>query len=186
MNALDLIEKRIDCLNNLLGAMPSDDDRSENLTDSLISANTLISSSISGRTNINNIVKRQNELENYLNPDFLDEQNLIKSKEVYVNTIAPELAGNFELLEKIKAMEKETLGAENFRNIPDFNEKFNAMNEISSDQKQRNDLLQENLLLAMERYSEIQNNIKKSLQDMNQRIDTIENKLIKKKPNNDI
>lgn len=112
----------------------------------------------------------------------MDEQNDIKAKEVYVNTIAPELAENCELLEEIKKLEP-TLGAEYFSSIPDVAEKLRAMSEISQAQGANNDLLEESLIIALQRCSEIVYTITDSLKGLNDRLDKIEDKVQKKKVN---
>lgn len=180
MEALDAIERRIDNLSRIVGSLPEDENKSENLTDSLISANTLISSAMSGRQKISDIVERANELEHYLDPAFLDEKQDVKAKEVYVNTVAPELAANFEQLEQIKKLEP-SLGAEYFRNIPDVTDKLKAMNDTTIELCQKNDLLEESLTIAMQRYDEIQSGIKDSLKVLNDRIDALEDRLKQKK-----
>lgn len=188
MEVLDLLEKRIDSLNNILGSDYADPNAvtSENLTDSLLSANTLISSATSGREKISEMMKRTNELETYLDPEFLNDQQNLKTKEVYVNTVANDLASSFEALQKIKNLEP-TLGAEYFRNIPDVTEKVKEMNEDLSTCQQQNELIEESLMLAMQRYSEIQSGLRESLQKMNERLDQFEDRVIsaKKKANNE-
>lgn len=188
MDALDAIERRIDSLNRLVGSLPDEDTKAttnaENLCDSLISANTLIASAMSGRPKIAEIVQRADQLENYLDPSFLDAKHDTKAKEVYVNTVAPELAASFEQLEQIKKLEP-SLGAEYFRNIPDVSEQLRAMNDTTAELGQKNDLLEESLTIAMQRYDEIQSGIKDSLQTLNERIDQLENRLKTKKKTDD-
>lgn len=188
MEALDLLEKRIDSLNSILGSeyAESSANGSENLTDSLISANTLITSATSGRDKVSEMMKRTNELETYLDPEFLNDQQNLKTKEVYVNTVANELASSFEALQKIKSLEP-TLGAEYFRNIPDVTEPVKEMNENLSTCQQQNDLIEESLMLAMQRYSEIQSGLRDSLQKMNERLDNFEDRVAsaKKKASNE-
>lgn len=86
MEALDLIEKRIDNLNRILGTLPSDNEptnaATETLTDSLLSASTLLSSATSGRDAINKFTERSAELEKYLDPNFVEEQQDLRAKEV--------------------------------------------------------------------------------------------------------
>lgn len=182
MEALDVIEKRIDNLNRILGNLQTDDNNSSNetLTDSLLSASTLISSAMSGRESIVDFVKRSSELETYLDPAFLDEQQELQTKEAYINTVAPDLAETFEQLEQIKQLEP-TLGAEYFRTVPDVTDKLKAMNETTGELAQKNDLLEESLTLAMQRYDEIQTNLTETLKKMNERVDRIESKLTQKK-----
>lgn len=191
---MDVLNKRIDRLNTILGPIPGDATNAnasavqggENLVDALISANTLLSSAISGRGNISAVVERTAELENYLDPSYLDERQDSKAKEVYVNTIATDLASSFEILDRIKQLEP-TLGAEYFRNIPDVTDKMRHMNNAASEQMQENDLIEQSLILAMQRYSDIQAGIKDSLAAMNERIDAIEDRLKpKRKPDVDV
>lgn len=181
--ALDNIEKRIERLNRIVG-QPQDENASsvpvENLTDALMSANTLIASALSGRETINKVVERADELENYLNPDFLDQQQELSTKEVYINTVAPELAETFDTLAEIKKLEP-TLGAEYFRTMPDVTDKLKAMNDAGRKVKTDNEMLEETLTLVMQRYDEIQTNLKDSLKTMGDRIAQMEDKLQKKK-----
>lgn len=188
MEALDLIEKRIDHLNRLLGTIPLENEPvnapTETLTDSLLSAATLLSSATSGRDAINKFIERSAELEKCLDPNFIEEQQDLRAKEAYLQMIAPELQETFDQLEQIKNLEP-TLGAEYFRSIPDVTDKLKTMNGTTSDLAQQNDLLEESLTLAMQRYDEIHNSLKQSLRSMNDRISHMEERLNKKKPLNE-
>lgn len=190
MEALDLIEKRIDNLNRILGTLPSDNESTsasaptETLTDSLLSASTLLSSATSGREEINKFIERSAELEKYLDPNFIEEQQDLRAKEVYLQMVAPELQETFDQLEQIKKLEP-TLGAEYFRSMPDVTDKLKAMNETTSDLTQQNDMVEESLTMAMQRYDEIHNSLKDSLRSMNDRISRMEERMNKKKPLNE-
>lgn len=93
MEALDLIEKRIDNLNRILGTLPSNNAPTatnaltETLTDSLLSASTLLSSATSGRDTINKFTERSAELEKYLDPNFVEEQQDLRAKEVRLTIV---------------------------------------------------------------------------------------------------
>lgn len=179
-----MIEKRIDNLNRILGTLPSDNEsfnESETLTDSLLSASTLLSSATSGREAINKFCDRSAELEKYLDPNFIEDQQDLRAKEAYLQMIAPELQETFNQLEQIKKLEP-TLGAEYFRAMPDVTDKLKAMNDSTAELAQKNDLLEESLTLAMQRYDEIHNTLKDSLASMNDRIGRMEERMNKKKP----
>lgn len=189
MEALDLIEKRIDNLNRILGTLPLDGEPTnvgadETLTDSLLSASTLLSSATSGRETINKFVDRSDELEKYLDPNFIEEHQDLRAKEAYLQMVAPELQETFNYLDEIKKLEP-TLGAEYFRAMPDVTDKLKTMNDTTSDLAQKNDLLEESLTLAMQRYDEIHNSLKDSLRSMNERISRMEDRMNKKKPLNE-
>lgn len=181
MEALDSIEKRIDSLTRILGAESLEESKGgETLQDAIVSANTLISSALSGRQPIIDIMSRSDEIEKYLDPDFLDQQQELKTKEIYLNAIAPDLADSFDQLEQIKRLEA-TLGAEYFRTMPDESDKLHVMNETTVAMGQKNDALEEMLTVTMQRYDELQNNLKESLRMMSERIEKIEKKLKEKK-----
>lgn len=186
MEALDSIEKRIDALSRVLGASSMDEEHqnAENLQESLVSANTLLSSAMSGRKPIIEMMKRTGELENLLNPDFIDEKQDLKTKELYLNAVAPQLVDSCNQLEQIKALES-TLGAEYFRAMPDVSDKLKAMNETTASLAQKNDLLEETLTLTMQRYDELQNSLKDTIKTMSERIERIENILKEKKKLNE-
>lgn len=181
MDALDSIEKRVETLSRMLGPISGSDVKgSEDFVESIISANTLLSSALAGRDNINKVLDRADELDNYLDPSFLEKQQNIKSKEVYVNAVASELATTFKQLSDIKDLEK-TLGAEYFRNIPDKTDELKELTKNNSEYKQQTELLEESLILAMKRYGELQQRLVESLAAMNKRLDTLEDRLQKKK-----
>uniref|UniRef100_A0A182VZR6 Uncharacterized protein n=1 Tax=Anopheles minimus TaxID=112268 RepID=A0A182VZR6_9DIPT len=183
MEALDVIEKRIENLNQLLGPLPTDESQAENLTEAILSASSFLPSTSTGHLADGAILesfKRKDELEAYLDPAYLEEKQDIKAKEMYINTIANDLAGTFETLQKIKSLEP-TLGAEYFRNLPDVSEQLKTMTTTAADQKQANELLEESLVIAMQRYSEIQSGIKDSLKAMTDRLDQLEDRLAQKK-----
>uniref|UniRef100_A0A2M4AUX1 Uncharacterized protein n=2 Tax=Anopheles triannulatus TaxID=58253 RepID=A0A2M4AUX1_9DIPT len=187
MDALTVIEKRLEHLNQLLGPLPTDASQSENLTEAILSAASFLPSASTGhlsdgaaRSAILESFKRKDELEAYLDPAFIEEKQDIKAKEMYINTIANDLAGTFETLQKIKTLEP-TLGAEYFRNLPDVSDQLKTMNTAMAEQKQANELLEESLVIAMQRYGEIQAGIKESLKGMTDRLDQLEERLAQKK-----
>ncbi|XP_052867320.1 uncharacterized protein LOC128273406 [Anopheles cruzii] len=187
MDALDVIEKRIDHLNELLGPLPTTESQVENLTEAILSASSFLPSASTGhladgaaRGAILETFKRKDELETYLDPAYLEEKQDIKAKEMYINTIANDLAGTFETLQKIKTLEP-TLGAEYFRSLPDVSDQLKAMNATMGEAKQANELLEESLVIAMQRYGEIQTGIKDSLKAMTDRLDQLEERLAEKK-----
>ncbi|XP_075146362.1 dynactin 3, p24 subunit [Haematobia irritans] len=184
MEALDILEKRIDTLTRILGVVPDNglDESpkvaaSENVIDSLISANNIVNEAISGREKIKAIADRSEELETYLDPHFLEENQQVRAKEVYLNAVANDLHTQFQQLERIKELEP-TLGAEYFRNIPgECIDKLKQVNEDNTEFSQQAELIEESLILAMKRYGEIQKGLLDSLGAMNKRLEAVEEKL---------
>ncbi|XP_061392476.1 uncharacterized protein LOC133327948 [Musca vetustissima] len=184
MEALDILEKRIDTLTRILG-VPQDGNSSgesskaptENIVDSLISANNIVNEAISGRDKIKAIVDRSEELETYLDPHFLEENQQVRAKEVYLNAVANDLHTQFQQLERVKELEP-TLGAEYFRNIPGgCVDKLKQINEDNKEFAQQAELIEESLILAMKRYGEIQKGLLDSLGAMNKRLEAVEERL---------
>lgn len=190
MEALDILEKRIDALSRVLGPLPdAHAEQSEagssihtaNVVDSLCSANALFSEATTGRTELQKCVERAGELEKYLDSNFLEEQQQVRSKEVYLNAVAPELYAQSEQLERIKQLEP-ALGAEYFRSIPnECLDKLKQITENNGEYAQQSELIEESLILAMKRYGEIQAGLLSSLDSMSERLYQVEQRLEHKK-----
>lgn len=190
MEALDILEKRIDALSRVLGPLPdAHAEQSEagssihtaNVVDSLCSANALFSEATTGRTELQKCVERAGELEKYLDPNFLEEQQQVRSKEVYLNAVAPELYAQSEQLDRIKQLEP-ALGAEYFRSIPnECLDKLKQITENNGEYAQQSELIEESLILAMKRYGEIQAGLLSSLDSMSERLYQVEQRLEHKK-----
>lgn len=190
MEALDILEKRIDALSRVLGPLPdahaeqpeaSSSIHTTNVVDSLCSANALFSEATTGRTELQKCVERAGELEKYLDPNFLEEQQQVRSKEVYLNAVAPELYAQSEQLERIKQLEP-ALGAEYFRSIPnECLDKLKQITENNGEYAQQSELIEESLILAMKRYGEIQAGLLSSLDTMSERLCQVEQRLEHKK-----
>ncbi|XP_013102204.1 uncharacterized protein LOC106083613 isoform X1 [Stomoxys calcitrans] len=185
MEALDILEKRVDTLTRILGVVPDNGMEGEsskvtasgNVIDSLVSANNIVNEAISGREKIKTIVDRSEELEAYLDPHFLEENQQVRAKEVYLNAVANDLHTQFQQLDRIKELEP-TLGAEYFRNIPgECVDKLKQVNEDNTEFAQQAELIEESLILAMKRYGEIQKGLMDSLAVMNKRLEAVEEKL---------
>ncbi|SPP73681.1 uncharacterized protein LOC117592657 [Drosophila guanche] len=180
MEALDILEKRIDALTRVLGPV-READTGEGIVDSLCSANALLSEATTGRTQLQQCVSRAGELEKYLDPNFLDEHQQVRSKEVYLNAVAPELHTQAEQLERIKQLEP-ALGAEYFRSIPsECLDQLKQVTQNNGEYAQQSELIEESLILAMKRYGEIQEGLLSSLDAMSERLDQVEQRMEQKK-----
>ncbi|XP_067633684.1 uncharacterized protein DCTN3-p24 [Eurosta solidaginis] len=197
MEALDILEKRINSLNRVLGPLCEDGNTaaatdiaesnkspgtpSETIVGSLLTVNSMLNGVIGNREQIAKTLSRAPELEKYLDPNFLEETQQVRSKEVYLNAIAPDLHAQFDQLERIKQLEP-TLGAEYFRSIPgECTEKLKQHAEDNAEFAQQAELIEESLILAMKRYGEIQNGLLESLGTMNKRLEAVEKKIEAKK-----
>ncbi|XP_011189633.1 uncharacterized protein LOC105216708 [Zeugodacus cucurbitae] len=196
MEALDLLEKRIDTLSRMLGPFPDEGNAAaagtgpdpnkppaapETVVDSLLTVNSMLNGVIGNREQIAKAIVRAPELEKYLDPNFLEENQQVRSKEVYLNAIAPDLHAQFEQLDRVKQLEP-TLGAEYFRSIPgECTEKLKQHSQDNTEFAHQAELIEESLILAMKRYGEIQTGLLESLGTMNKRLEAIEEKMEQKK-----
>ncbi|KAL9889328.1 uncharacterized protein ACN427_008711 [Glossina fuscipes fuscipes] len=195
MQALDILEKRIDTLSRILGPVPtaiatcttdtSDSNSTvtvtENIVDSLISANNIMNEAISGREQIKGLMNRTDELEKYLDPNFLEESQQVCAKEVYLNAISHDLHLQFAELEQIRDLEPK-LGAEYFRNIPAEGgmDDLPHINKENEEIARQSESIEESLILAMKHYGEIQEKVMSSLETMNKRLHKLEEKMLQK------
>ncbi|XP_017150112.1 uncharacterized protein LOC108160552 [Drosophila miranda] len=180
MDALDILEKRIDALTRVLGPV-REAESDEGIVDSLCSANALLSEATTGRAQLQQCVGRAAELEKYLDPNFLDEHQQVRCKEVYLNAVAPELHTQAEQLERIKQLEP-ALGAEYFRSIPsECLDQLKQVTQNNGEYAQQSELIEESLILAMKRYGEIQEGLLTSLDAMSARLDQVEQRMDQKK-----
>ncbi|XP_036346354.1 uncharacterized protein LOC118755639 [Rhagoletis pomonella] len=197
MEALDILEKRIDTLSRILGPLPEGGNANnasgssepskptgvapEAVVDSLLSVNSMLNGVIGNREQIAKAMARAPELEKYLDPNFLEENQQVRSKEVYLNAVAPDLHAQFDQLDRVKQLEP-TLGAEYFRSIPgECTEKLKQHSQDNAEFAQQAELIEESLILAMKRYGEIQTGLLESLGVMNKRLEAIEEKMEQKK-----
>ncbi|XP_037953585.1 uncharacterized protein LOC119683795 [Teleopsis dalmanni] len=187
MEALDSLERRIDTLSRMLGPVEEANitggevNRSANVVDTLLSTNSILNDALKEREQINKAITRTNELEKYLDPNFLEENQQVRSREVYLNAIAPDLKDQFQQLDLIKQLES-TLGAEYFRNIPgECTEKLKQISQDNTEFAQQSELIEDSLISAMKRYGEIQTGLLESLDAMNRRLEVVEEKLLQKK-----
>ncbi|KAH8402140.1 hypothetical protein KR009_010002 [Drosophila setifemur] len=180
MEALDILEKRIDALTRVLGPV-AEQESGEGVVDALCSAHALLGEATTGSVPLQNCVKRAPELEKYLDPNYLEEQQQVRSKEVYLHAVAPELHTQAEQLERIKQLEP-ALGAEYFRSIPsECLDQLKSITQNNGEYAQQSELIEESLVLAMKRYGEIQAGLLSSLDAMSERLDQVEQRMEQKK-----
>lgn len=184
MDPLYVLEKRVEYLSKVLPKETKENLKEDNVIDSIISADTLISSAIRGHEKMNEVVKRSGEVEKFLDPSFVVENQQINMKEIYINTMVNELAQSFELLDKIKQLQP-TLGAEYFGGIPDVTEKLKVMLQSAKEQKERNEITEETLITSIQRYSELQEEIHRKLKEMSDELDRFEEEQERRKKADD-
>lgn len=91
-------------------------------------------------------------------------------------TVGDEILSNVESYKEIEKLAP-VLDSPNLRNIPDITDNLTALRKDIMEQKQSSEFIEESLILAMQRYSEIQKNLMESLIKMNLRIDDLESKV---------
>ncbi|XP_011498902.1 PREDICTED: dynactin subunit 3-like, partial [Ceratosolen solmsi marchali] len=115
------IEKKIFGLNR----EPNADDKlpENNIIDSLLHANTLITSALSGRDKFNTLIQKLPEIEGYAESDYeqIDLQNDAKLE--YILAMEPEIRESAKYLNQLKEL-LPVLDSDRFNNIPDMSEKL--------------------------------------------------------------
>ncbi|XP_055384812.1 uncharacterized protein LOC129614297 [Condylostylus longicornis] len=167
---LCLIESRIDSLKKILNSVSSSTG-DEDFCESLISANSLIASTMSGHQQTIKAASRYAEIESYTNS--LEKPQDAKAKQMCVKSIATTLAVTFEMLKKIKELES-TIGAEYFKSLPDVSDLIERTNKQLREAKQNNELIEESLILAMQRYSALQKTTTNFLKSIDEKLTEIE------------
>lgn len=180
MDPLQVIANRIGYLNSILPKDSLENLNEANIVDSIASAHSLIESAVSGRDKLSEVIRRADEVERFLDPNFIAENRQTNLKEIYLNTVVNDVAQSFELLQKIRDLEP-VMGAEYFSSIPDVTAQLKALIGTAREQKERNDMIEESLISSIHRYAEIQNEIHRKLQDMNDFLDQYEENAERKK-----
>lgn len=173
MDAIQILENRISFLESIIPSETKENLKEANVIESIISADHLMNSAISGRDKMTQAVARAGEIEKILDPNYVVENKQINMKEIYLNTVVNDLANSFELLQKVKDLEP-AVGAEYFGSIPDVTDKLKSLIYTAREQKERNDMIEESLVSSIQRYSEIQENIHQKLKEMNDYLDARE------------
>lgn len=175
-NALDNLEKRLDALDHILGP----DAEGKKLVESLTSAESFVKSAINSHENIKTMSNRTNELDIYLNQDFQDDQQKFSRYAAYINSFSTELQTTFLKLEEIKSLES-TLGAEYFRNIPGSSEGLKKLLDKNIEFKESQTVLEEEMMMSMKKFAEIEQGLVNDLANMNSRLDVAQEKIEKHK-----
>lgn len=152
----------------------------ENIVDTLVSTNNIIDEAVSEHEQIRAVMKRSDELERYLDPQFLDESQDLRAKEAYLTATSLDMQTQLAQLQQIKSLEG-TLGAEYFRNVPqDYADKLKQMNEDNTELLQQAQKIEKDLVIMMKECSDVQTNIMQSLQSLKERLKLIEERIERK------
>lgn len=146
----------------------------ENIVDTLLSTNNIIGEAISDHEQIRNTMKRAEELEQYLDPQFLYSTSDISSKQVYLNAVATDLQMQFALLQQINKMQ-DTLGAEYFRNVPtDYALKLKEIDEDHEKLMTESVQIENEIVQTISQYGNAQKNLMQQMHNALQSLELLE------------
>lgn len=111
-----------------------------------------------------------------MDPNFIDNHQLLDLKKTYIMAVGDDIMSNVEKYKEIVKLAP-VLDSPNLKDLPDITDNLAVLRKDILEQKQSSDFIEESLILAMQRYGEIQKNIMESLIKMNLRIDELESKV---------
>lgn len=131
MTTVELLESRIAELEKKVYGMENVqkgiNDTESCVIDSLLHANTLVSSALSGREKANVAIKRLPELNNYLDPIFESTEIPTKGKLQLLLAMEQEINNNYKSLCQMQEL-LPVLEAERLRDVPELTNKLNNLN----------------------------------------------------------
>ncbi|XP_015604910.1 uncharacterized protein LOC107272353 [Cephus cinctus] len=167
MTSIKLLEERVADLEKQIygvGKCPSiDDPLPENsVVDSLLHANTLIASALSGREKANALVKRMPELNDYLDPKFENIDLQTEAKVELILTVEPQIREIIQMLEKMQELAP-VLETELPHGVPELTGKLNTLTLSYLKVNEDSEALSAQTYEVFSKYNEIITSISKSL-----------------------
>lgn len=176
MDAIDLIAKRISALE--LAVFPNGEyvkpDKSQpEITDLLLQTHSMTVTALSCREVVTSILKRMETINDYLLPDYCDNQLDIQDKHQYILELYPEMKKTLKLLEEFEQL-KAFLDSPPINNIPSLVDQLEnlTLDNISTYQECKS--LTDKILRALQQYSDITMSIKILFAQLEQSITNIE------------
>lgn len=133
-----------------------------NIIDSLSSANTLISSALSGREKLNTIIQRLPELKSYTESDFEEMDLQTDRKLEYILSMESEIRESAQRLKQLHEL-LPVLDSDRFKNLPELIEKLDKLTVNYVDLGGKTGDVKGESQNLISRYNEILTNISKNL-----------------------
>lgn len=133
-----------------------------NIIESLSSANTLISSALSGREKINAVIQRLPELKSYTESDFEPMDVQVDRKLEYIISMESEIRENAQKLKQLQELVP-VLDSDRFKNLPELAEKLDKLTINYVDLGGKTGVIKDESQDLIARYNEILTNISKNL-----------------------
>lgn len=146
----------------------------ENIVDTLLSTNNIINEAVSEHEQIRNMMNRAEELEKYLDPQFLYSTPDLSSKQAYLNAVSPDLQMQFAFLQQINSMQG-TLGAEYFRNVSeDYATKLKEIDESYGKLRTESEQVENDIVQTISQYGDAQKNLMQQIHKAMQNLELLE------------
>jgi dynactin-3 len=161
LKEIDLIEARVmDLERRVLGNLKSTENY-DPVTDSLVTTNALINTSLVGRDSISSFMQRLEELDRLLDPAAEDKTLHLSAKMEEVLVMEPLLQRNVKALNQIQELIP-VLDSEAIKNVPSLTDRLEKLTLFYLDKKQETDAMCANIMDLLQQYNMIIMNMTKS------------------------
>ncbi|XP_020710728.1 dynactin subunit 3-like [Athalia rosae] len=179
MSSIELLEERVAALESQVfnaENQPKIDDPppESSVVDNVLHAYTFISSAFSGREKANAVLKRIQELNSYLDPNFENTDLQIEAKVELIMTLEPELRENLQMLTKLEEL-LPILESDRYRNVPEATTKLNNLTLAYAKLHEESEELTSEIREVFAKYNSIINSISKSLIILDATVTAVEN-----------
>lgn len=167
MTTIELLEERIAELEKQIYGLEKTEGANDTMPesciiDNLLHINTLISTSVSGRTKANAVIKRLPELNEYMDPAYESTKILIDAKIQFLIAIEPQIKENYKLLTQMQEL-MPVLETERIRNVPELTNKLNELNLSYIKLYKSSEQLNNNINEVFSKYDAVITSISKTL-----------------------
>ncbi|GFG37756.1 hypothetical protein Cfor_01136 [Coptotermes formosanus] len=165
LKEIDLIESRIVELEKRVSGSLQLTENYIPITDSLISTNALINTSLVGRDSVTAFMRRLTELDKLLDPTVEDRMMNLSAKMEEVLVMEPLLHQNVSALKHIQSLSS-VLDSEAVKNIPSLTDRLEKLTLFYLDKKQETDAVTASVMDLLQQYNTIIMKITKSFVQM--------------------
>ncbi|XP_071449406.1 dynactin subunit 3 [Hetaerina americana] len=159
---LDILENRINLLENRVIGKSNKLDVKTPVMDSLLVINSQIANALAGREQVTAVLKRLNELEKFMDPSYGDDIPLsAKAKLDVILSMEPEIEQNMKYFQQLQQL-KSILDSEHIKNIPALQSKLDKLIVIELENKEKFENVTKEIYDMIEQYNDIVNSLSQS------------------------
>ncbi|XP_077293814.1 dynactin 3, p24 subunit [Arctopsyche grandis] len=172
MDPITVLESRLEQLEFKLG-YPSDESPEKPVIEQLSAVDSVLNSVIAGKEKIAEVNKRIEDLNSYLDPQFVTQVNENKLKHNYVYTNEPEIRFHCKNMELCQA-KMPVLDSDDMSNIPKLNKSLEEIKSANVENKEQSDQTEKCIQQMMETCHQVSLSIMENLVAISKKIDALE------------